>query len=209
MKIVASLAATVLAAIAVPAHAQWYAGGTVGASKASIGSGTRDEQLFDLGFDNPRTSVDDKGTAFRVYGGYRFHRNFAAEVGYVDLGRFELRSAVSPAGTFDSRMQIRGADLSVLGLLPVGERWTLFGRAGVLAARNRSSFSSSGSVRLLGNVGEESERSTGALFGVGAMAAITPNLDVRLEYTEHRKLGDDLTGDFSARVASVGLQYRF
>lgn len=207
MKIATSLVTLALVALAFPAHAQWYAGGSVGRSKASLGSGLRDDQLFDLGFNSPSTSVDDKGTAFRAFGGYRFHRYFAAELGYVDLGRYELRSTVLPAGSLNSSLRSRGIDLSALGLLPIGERFTLFGRVGVLAARTRTSFSSSGSVVLI--EGSESERSSGVLYGVGGMADIAPNLALRVEYTEHRKLGDDLSGEFKARTLTAGVQYRF
>lgn len=210
MKITLPLAALALAtAAALPSHAQWYVGGSVGQSKSTLETGTRNDQLLELGFEGATTSVDDKDTAFRAFGGYRFHRNFAAELGYVDLGRFELRSSVLPTGTLESRMRIRGADLSVLGLLPLGDRWTIFGRVGVLSARTQSSFSGSGSVRPVGDASDESERSTGALYGLGVMAAITPNLSVRAEYTEHRKLGDDLSGEFKAQTITAGLQYRF
>lgn len=206
MKIATSLVTLALAALALPAHAQWYAGGSVGRSKASLDSGLRDDQLFDLGFNGASTSVDDKGTAFRAFGGYRFHRYFAAELGYVDLGRYELRSTVA-RGSLNSSLRSRGIDLSALGLLPVGESFTLFGRVGVLAARTRSSFSSSGSVALIG--GSESERSSGVLYGLGGMADVAPNLALRVEYTEHRKVGDDLSGDFKARTITAGVQYRF
>lgn len=209
MKTVTSLATLVLAALAFPVHAQWYVGGAVGQSEASIGTGARNDQLFELGFDNASTSSDDKATAFRAFGGYRFNRYFAAELGYVDLGRYELRSTVAPAGTLDSSMRIRGADLSALGLLPIGDRFTLFGRVGVLGARTQSSFSSTGSVRLLGDSGNESERSSGVLYGAGVMADVASNLAVRIEYTEHRKLGDDLSGEFKARSITAGVQYRF
>lgn len=209
MKIRTPLFLLTLAAFASPSYAQWYAGGTIGRSESSLETGTRNDQLFELGFNGASTRVDDKDSAFRVYGGYRFHRHFAAEVGYVDLGRFELRSNVLPTGTFDSSMRSRGVDLSVLGLLPIGDRFTLFGRVGVLGARTRSSFSSSGSVRINEGSGNDSERSSGALYGVGVMASITPNFDVRVEFTEHRKLGDDLSGEFEVQTLAAGVQYRF
>lgn len=32
-------------------------------------------------------SCDDKDTAWRILGGYQFHPNFAAEIGYHDFGK--------------------------------------------------------------------------------------------------------------------------
>lgn len=210
MKNALTLLALALAAISLPSHAQWYAGGTIGQTKGSLGSGGQNEQLIGLGFDDASTAFDDKDTAYRVYGGYRFHRNFAAEIAYVDLGRFELRSTVVPAGTLTNRIRSSGVDFSVLGLLPVSERWTVFGRLGVLAARAKASYSGDGSVFINDGEGEQSKRTSGIVYGVGAMADLTPRLGVRVEYNEYRKIGDDLTGgEFDARVLSAGVQYRF
>ncbi len=210
MKISLPLLAIALAASSIPSHAQWYAGGSIGQAEGSFGAGRQNEQLLDLGFDDASTSFDDKDTAYRVYGGYRFHRNFAAELAYVDLGRYQLRSTVLPAGTLTNRIRSSGAELSVLGLLPLGERWTAFGRLGILAARTKASYSGDGSIFVSGGESEQTKRTSGMVYGIGAMADLTPRFGLRLEWNEYRKLGDDLTGgEFDARVLSAGVQYRF
>lgn len=210
MKKAVTLLAVAFAAFSIPSHAQWYAGGSIGQTKGSLSAGGQNDQLIGLGFDDASTSFDDKDTSYRVYGGYRFHRNFAAEIAYVDLGRFELRSTVVPAGTLTNRIRSSGAELSVLGLLPLGDRFTLFGRVGVLAARTKASFSGDGSIILIEGGSEQSQRSSGLVYGVGAMADFTPRFGVRVEYNEFRKLGDELTGgEFDTRVVNAGLQFRF
>ena len=210
MKNALTLLAVALAAFSIPSHAQWYAGGSIGQTQGSLTAGGQNEQLLGLGFDDATTSFDDKDTSYRVYGGYRFHRNFAAEVAYVDLGRFELRSTVVPAGTLTNRIRSSGAELSVLGLLPLGERWTAFGRLGVFAARTKASYSGDGSIFVNAGEGEQSKRTSGLVYGIGAMADLTRNLGLRVEFNEYRKVGDDLTGgEFDARVLSAGVQYRF
>lgn len=210
MKNALTLLTVALAAFSIPSHAQWYAGGSIGQTKGSLSAGGQNDQLIGLGFDDASTSFDDKDTSYRVYGGYRFHRNFAAEIAYVDLGRFELRSTVVPAGTLTNRIRSSGAELSVLGLLPLGDRWTVFGRVGVLAARTKASYSGDGSVFVNEGEGEQSQRSSGLVYGIGAMVDLTPRFGLRAEWNEFRKLGDELTGgEFDTRVVSAGLQYRF
>ena len=78
------LAATVVAAFAaLPTLAMaqarggnsdlgFYAGASVGQSKSDCPSGG--------------SSCDDKDTAYRIFGGYKFHPNIAVEGGYAPLG---------------------------------------------------------------------------------------------------------------------------
>ena len=65
------------------ANAQWYAGASFGQSKMKDAS----SQLVG-------TSFDDTDNAWKVYGGYQFHRNVGVEFGYINLGTFKVRAAV-------------------------------------------------------------------------------------------------------------------
>src|SRR3954467_10471470 len=81
MKPSVAVLALAAAAFALPAVAQWdkssaYVGGSIGQSK-----------FKDACSGNPPgVSCDDKDTAWRIFGGYQFSPNFAAELGYHDLG---------------------------------------------------------------------------------------------------------------------------
>ena len=201
-------AALVLAAV--PAQAQWYVGASAGESRASYRDSSQSDQFLDLGFDDASTSFDDKDTMYRLHVGYRLHRNIAVEAAYVDLGKIAIRSTVVPAGFLDTSVRTRGADLSVLGLLPLGERFVLFGRVGAFAARTKASYSSGGSVQLLDGRNEQSKSSTHLVYGLGGMYDFTPNLGLRAEWSRYDKLGNDLTGgEFNARTISAGAQWRF
>lgn len=190
-------------------QAQWYAGASAGQASTTLDSGSRSSQFLDLGFDAAATSGDDSDGAFRVFAGYGLHRYVAIEAGYTDLGRYELRTIVAPVGRLDSRTRVGAADVSVLGLLPVGERFTLFARGGGFVSRTRTSFSGSGSVQVIEG-GDRSERSQGLLYGAGAMAAITPRWGVRLEWTRLRKAIDEtLLGRQDADFWGLGVTYRF
>lgn len=209
MKLTTPFLAAAIAIAALPASAQWYVGATVGGSKASVDKENRNNQLLDLGFDDATTHVDESDTAYRVYLGWRLNRNFAVEAGYGDLGRFEQRTDVLPLGSLRSTMRVTSADLSLLGLVPLGERWTVFGKVGAFEAKTKSSFSGSGSVSLFDNAGSMSNRKSGVVLGVGLMADVMPNLAVRAEYDYYRRLGDDITGKFDVNTLMIGLQYRF
>ena len=210
MKFRTLLAAALLSAFAVPGYAQWYVGGAVGQSRAhSLDGGDRSSQFLGLGFDSASTSVDKTDSAYRVFGGYRMHRYVAVELGVDDFGRYQVTSDVQPEGTFRSSARVSGVDASVLGLLPIGERFTLFARGGVISARTRVSYDSSGSVRT--NEGVDSrQRNSGALYGAGAMMQVAPRWNVRLDWTKYRRIGDDtLSSRFDVSAWLVGVAYRF
>ncbi len=199
-----------LAFAIVPAHAQWYVGASAGESRASYRGSSQSDQFLDLGFDDASTSIDDKDTMYRLHAGYRLHRYFAVEAAYVDLGKFAIRSTVVPAGFLDTSVKTRGADLSAVGLLPLGERFTIFGRVGAFAGRTKASYSSGGSVQLVDGVHGQSKSTTSVVYGLGATYDFTPNLGLRAEWARYDKLGNDLTGgEFNVRAISAGLQWRF
>src|SRR5882762_12016655 len=56
----------------------WYLGGGIGQSQAKDGC---------TGVGGPGVSCDDKDTAYKIFGGYQVNRNFAAELGYSELGK--------------------------------------------------------------------------------------------------------------------------
>ena len=198
-----------LALLAAPAHAQLYAGGAIGQSKASLDSGIRTAELLGLGFDDAGTHADERDTAYRAFVGYRLHRYFAAEIGYTDLGSFTLTSNVAPSGQLNSRTRISGAELSILGLLPIGERFTAFARAGVLDAHVRTSYGGSGSVVLFDNVDSSSHKSA-AVYGIGGWFDVLPRWSVRAEWTTYRRIHDELAGnDLRPDAWMIGASYRF
>lgn len=193
-----------------PAHAQWYVGASAGSSRASFDGDSQAEQLLDLGFEDASTSIDRSDTMARVHAGYRFHRNVAVELAYVDLGELRVRSVVLPAGTLDASVESRGADLSVLGLWPIGDRFTVFGRVGAFAARTRATYAATGSVELVDGGARQAHRSTRVLYGLGVMYQVTPRLAVRGDWAHYDKLGSDVTGGrFDIRTLSAGIVWRF
>ena len=201
--------ASLLAAVATPSHAQWYAGGALGGSRAKLDDGDRSGQFLELGFDDAATSFDKSDAAIRAFGGYRWNRWVAVELGAAQLGRFEATSTVVPAGELKSRARVTSVDASLLLLWPVAERFAVFARGGAFASRTRVSHSGSGSVTVLDGA-NTSERSSSGLYGAGAMLSLDPHWDLRLDWTRYLRAGDDrLSRPFDIDTWLLGIAYRF
>src|SRR3989304_5933084 len=66
----------------------WYGGISVGQSKAKIDDARITSGLLGRGFARTSISDDDRDTGYKLFGGYKFNKNFALEGGYFDLGKF-------------------------------------------------------------------------------------------------------------------------
>ena len=75
----------------------------------------------------------DSDFAYKVFGGYQFTDNWAAEVFWSDMGRAEISSATTVVGIVDYQA------FGVGGLFqyPVSDNWDVFATAGVGRLRNR------------------------------------------------------------------------
>ena len=112
--------------------AEWYVGAGVGQTDVPGFS------LSDLD-DGSLTSgsVDETDTGWTLYGGVRLHKYLGLEADYIDLGTFRI-DAVSDgtgtdfaAGPVTAAASADGFSLSALGLIPVGDNFDLFARAGI------------------------------------------------------------------------------
>ena len=157
------------AGFALPAAAQmnmsaFYAGVGIGQSKAKdwcSGAGG--------------ISCDDKDTAWKVFGGYQFSRNFAAEFGYVKLGEFNA----STGGLTDTA-KVHAWELSAIGAWPLMQQLSIFGRLGVYRANAKEETNFAGSVEHTNN---------DLTYGVGLGYDFTRNLGLRVEWQRYQKVG--------------------
>src|SRR3954468_20633031 len=125
MKTKALIAVAVLgaAAFSLPASAQMsmssaYIGGGIGQSKFADGCAG--------GSSFPGVSCDDKDTAFKIFGGYQFYKNIAAEVGSTDLGK-----AQDSGGGVTAEEKATAWELSAVGSFPVWQHLSILGRLGL------------------------------------------------------------------------------
>lgn len=172
-KLLTTTLAAVLLAGASVAQAQdggFYAG--VGAGQALV-----DERAY-----------DDEDTAFSVFGGYQFHRNFALEAGYTDFGSLEP----DVAGT---DLELSSASLTAVGILPFTERFSGYAKAGFQRWElDRAIPSLTGTAK---------DDGTDPVYGVGLQYRFNDLVALRGEYT--RSEVEDLDVD----AAQVQVRFDF
>lgn len=176
-------------AIAQSSGAGLYLGGSLGQSDFA---GACDD------VSGPGVSCEDNDTAWKIFGGYQVNRNFALEVGYTDLGELE---ASGPGGTVT--LGATAWELVGLGILPLGNRFSLLGKAGLY---NGEVEMDANTVLFTGNA---SESNTGLTYGVGAQIDATANVALRFEWQRYSDMGGSETGEGDIDVIGVSAQFRF
>ncbi|SFM39792.1 OmpA family protein [Rugamonas rubra] len=210
-----ALAAAMLAAGAVRAedtfinpewaNSAWYIGAGVGQSRASIDQERLARSLAAHGATVTSFSTDERDTGYKLLLGRQLNRYLAVEGGYFDHGKFSFHSTTSGGGVLDGEASFRGMNLDLLGQLPLSERWSLLGRAGMQYARSSTRF---GGNRLLAvSDPESSERKLGAKLGVGLEYRFSEALALRGEAERHR-VNDAVGNRGDVDLYSLSLVYK-
>lgn len=140
------------------------------------------------------SACDDSDTAWKAFAGYRFHRNFAGEISYMNAGEYTgtvTVGATSATVTTDATAW----GLAALGIFPVADRFDLFGKIGFVSGESDATVTVGGSTVSVGDSGTELH------YGLGAVYNLSRNLGVRAEWEN--------VDDADISVLSIGLQYRF
>jgi OmpA-OmpF porin, OOP family len=184
----------------------WYGGANVGQSRAKIDDARITSGLSAQGISTNSITDDDRDTAYKIFGGYQFNRNFALEGGYFDLGKFGYAATTTPTGTLNGNSRVKGLNLDLVGLLPITGRLSAFGRAGVAYADVRDSFSGTGATSMSNS--NPHKRDANYKLGVGLQYAFTDALAMRAEVERYR-INDAVGNRGDIDLVSVGLIYRF
>jgi opacity protein-like surface antigen len=102
----------------------------------------------------------DSDTAFKVFGGYKFAKYFAADLEYLDGG------TVEDGGL---EIDVSGFNLSGVGILPVGEKFNLFAKLGMILWDAETN-----------GFGDDSGEDFS--WGIGAGYSFTDQFGMQLEY---------------------------
>jgi OOP family OmpA-OmpF porin len=188
---------------AAAASSDFYLLGEVTRSRNTLDNSTFDSDLTGVG-GTGISSSDKKGSnQVRLQLGYSVNPNFAVEAGYIDFGKAKYSASYS-GGTADGTLKAGGIDVAALGILPLSDSFSLFGKAGLVAARVKSSLSSS--------LVNSSDKATVVrpLLGVGATYKLNESLDLRAEYEHVSGLGKSATtGKMTDNMLSLGMAYHF
>ena len=171
-------------------------------------------------FQNLEISTDDSDIGYTAVFGYRFTRYIAAEFGLAQYGNLTTSATADitflddedPAfvpSTLKNEYSAGGPVFSMIGILPFGDKFELFGRAGAL-------FSSSQRDRVLKIEGETAAygRSKGdsveVIYGAGLSYHINQMYTVRAELQRIDGLGEEPQTDEQDIVfATLGFVVRF
>ena len=184
----------------------WYLGGNLGGTRGDFNNDAVNRDLTGKGFTVNSSRTDNSSSGGKIFGGYQLTPNFAVEGGYFDLGRYSYGSTTIPAGAFNGNSKVSGLNLDLVGMAPVSDRFSVFGRIGAAYAQNRGSFTSTGLVPL--NNANSRRNDTNLKVGLGVQYAITEALAVRAEVERYR-ISDPIRNRSNIDMASVGLVYYF
>ncbi len=174
------------AAFAQAPEAGWYAGGTLGQAEV---------QDFCSAFGGPGISCDEKDTAWRLRAGYQINRTIAVEFGYHHLGEATVSDATASLSP-----EFSAWELLAVGMLPVSNQFSIYGKAGFFRGETEIS------ATLVGvGSGSVKETTIDLTYGIGAQFNVTPRFGIRAEWQRYTDVGDeDTIGEGDVDVLSAG-----
>ncbi|MDB5936380.1 MAG: hypothetical protein JWQ01_3724 [Massilia sp.] len=184
------------------ANTATYIGAGIGQSRAFVNNSNMFRAFGATGTIN-NFSEDHKGTAGKLLIGKQLGRNFAVEAAYYDLGKFDYNSTTSNGGFMNRHVGVRGVSLDLLAILPMSERFSIYGRLG----GNYSRFSDEFAANRVYNGGEQRRKTFQPKAGVGLEFKLSEALALRGEVERYR-LKDGLDNRADVNVASLNLIYK-
>lgn len=141
--------------------------------------------------------------------GYRFNRNIAVELGYVDLGDVKA-NVVDASGSSDASAQLKfsadGISLALLGVFPIGN-WEPYVKAGVLFSSTTLKYAGSiGGNAFAASLDNDAED---ALYGLGVRYNLTETFKLSLDSTYFVDVGEPDRGQGDFLRTSVGVVWQF
>jgi hypothetical protein len=176
--LVATMATCILMPITANAEG-FFVGGSIGSASLS--------QDFD------GLTVDDSTTSFRLVAGWRFNEYFSVEGGYNSFGKFKDDVDIAGVPTSVS-LTADGFTLGLGGSIPLSDRFSLIGRAGMFFWNGTAEINS---------VTQADPGDSNPFFGAGAQFAISSKFLINADFTRYE------VEDANSDVLSVGFEYRF
>lgn len=198
--------AVIVSPVATAADRGGYIGGNVGQSRAHFDEGPMATRVMAPGRVVTSIGSDDRDVGYKLYGGYRFSRHFALEGGYFDLGKFDFTATTLPLGTLNGSIRVKGVNLDLVGMMPLTEKFSAFGRIGLNYAQTRDSFNGTGGAVVVNP--NPSDRDLNHKFGLGIQYKFTESFGMRAE-AERYRVSNAVGGKANVDLFSVGLVFLF
>jgi OOP family OmpA-OmpF porin len=157
---------------------------------------------------------DDESTSWNLLAGYRFFRYAAIELAYHDFGtlhEFSPARTIGPITTLEvkSELESTGATLSLLGELPITDRWSVFLRAGGLFADQDVTRRFNVNPLIGTSTAHESYHSEVFLYGIGTQFDFGAHWTVRLDFQRYDDVGKgNGVGEADIDVLTLGVLFR-
>ncbi len=172
-----------------------------------VGAATGESGLLSACNTDPSTIRCERRHFFgKLIAGYRHNPYLAIEAAYADLGRASAESLPS-ASAATGTVSARAVELDALGMLPVREHISLFGRLGIFRASTKAEVS--GNIPGFAAAGSGSATAVGLTRGVGVAIALSRRWRFRAELQRYPNVGDSSVGTTTIDAAHVGLIYGF
>jgi OOP family OmpA-OmpF porin len=199
-------ALAVAAGAAAPAYGAeqgWYVGTGIGYSKADIKDEAIDSALSIAAPGATTTSVvkNDDSIYYKLFLGYSFTSFLALEAHAFRLGEFGY-DASTTAGKFSGEVDMWGGSLDLLGIVPFGDSWRVFGRIGAIAAKSTVKYTG------VGTIPNEEDTKWGWKAGAGIGYEFESGVGFRAEY-EYFSVDTAVGDEIKTHVISGTALYRF
>jgi len=136
------------------------------------------------------TSFNGSDGAYKLYGGYKFHKNFSVEGTWINLGTYD--------SNIFNQVEIAGWGIALVGYIPVAKDFSLLARLG----ENR--------MRVKRIPLGTADNSWSPSFGAGLKYDFNPSFSARAEFERITKMGSNVTTiNTDANVYTIGLSYQF
>jgi opacity protein-like surface antigen len=217
-------------AVAVNSYAAlpgFYLGGQLGWGKvhqANISRGDMNSILSSgLGTNNYTvnsfsSSGSDDGIAGRLYGGYQFNTNWAAELGWSKFKNMttnayskatDNRTGSPVIASASGTVKTDAFDLVAKGIYPIQNNINVYGKFGLAYLTERANGSASvyeRDVLSASGSGHQNEHKVYPTFGAGVSYDIAPNVAADVSWNRIQKVGGSKTLG-STDLVGVGLTY--
>jgi OOP family OmpA-OmpF porin len=188
------------------ANSAWYIGAGLGKSRANIEDGNLKNALSANGANITVYNQDHKDTGGKLYIGKQLNQYFAIEGGYFDLGKSSFNATTTGGGVLNGETRFRGANLDLVGQLPLSQRFSLLGSIGGNYARASSDYSGN-RVYAVTNP-HPSENKLNAKAGLGLEFKFTEALAMRA-VVERYRVRDAVGAHGNVDLATLNLVYKF